>query len=613
MAPNLIGPGRLLQCNVVDCRPPAPAPARNPIPQQAQSIEYMAKDYDSFLRGMLDLIPSRLPGWKTRTEADLAMALLELFAYMGDTLSYYQDRVANEGFLRTALEYESVRRLLSLIDYQIKPGMAAKALLEIEVKPAKSKAILKNFAVTTKSTDKQAPVVFEAIEERVVYEQLNHVSLHADVPSRATQAILNQELDLLLAPGSWVRLESPTNNEWAQLVAPIVADHVLNTTTVHFNSPVNGNYEAATTSINGNGVAVSHGQSQKQNATGTGLPNQRVALNFAPLTYVQAADGQIQSSLVVEVANKPWLQVEDFIDSGPTDLHYTLTRDNFGFATANFGTGQQGRRPEQDEPIEVRYRSGIGEAGMVASGTLTEFEDLDDAINTVTNPDPSFGARDADNLAEAKLLGPRKIYHQNRAVTAQDYANALLEGVPLGMSIIKPLHAKAQFLWTGSWNSVVVSVDFADRLRLAGLPERREALENALEARKLAGYDVQVEDARYAAMNIGLVANIKPEYFVRQVRQKVEEAIGPLGFFAPSRFGFGDSVRLSDLYSAILAVPGVRYVAVHHFKRLGDRYPDHSKDGIIDVGPLEIARCDNDPAHPENGVIYVRICGGKES
>ena len=136
--------------------------------------------------------------------------------------------------------------------------------------------------------------------------------------------------------------------------------------------------------------------------------------------------------------------------------------------------------------------------------------------------------------------------------------------------------------------------------------------ESALQAKKLAGFDVQVEDAKYAPMHIALVVHVKPEFFVRQVRQAVEAVAGPLGFFAPSHFGFGDAVRLSDLYSAVLSVQGVQYITVSRFKRLGDRYPDHSKDGVIDVGPLEIARCDNDLAHPENGIFYVRTCGGKE-
>ena len=66
---------------------------------------------------------------------------------------------------------------------------------------------------------------------------------------------------------------------------------VLHTTTINFTAPLKGHYEAATAQINGNGVVAGHGERHDQAATGTGLPNQQVALDFAPLTYVQTAGG----------------------------------------------------------------------------------------------------------------------------------------------------------------------------------------------------------------------------------------------------------------------------------------------------------------------------------
>ena len=53
-------------------------------------------------------------------------------------------------------------------------------------------------------------------------------------------------------------------------------------------------------------------------------------------------------------------------------------------------------------------------------------------------------------------------------------------------------------------------------------------------------------------------------------------------------------------------------MAVRRFKRLGDRYPDREAEGAITVDPLEIVRCDGDPARPEHGVLVVRTCAGKE-
>jgi predicted phage baseplate assembly protein len=387
---------------------------------------------------------------------------------------------------------------------------------------------------------------------------------------------------------------------------------------VNFSATLKGTYAAATTHINGNGVIASHGESHQQTSLGTGAPNQQLALDFALLTYVASADGAAISSLSVTIAGKVWQVVEDFIDSGPNDFHYTQTQDNEGSVTVNFGNGAQGRMPDVDALIDVRYRTGIGERGMVAANSLTKFQDPDGALVSnpsvpypVINPEPSFGAKNPTDLMEAKLLAPRTLRKQNRAVTPQDYADALLDGVSLQGVAIKPIHAKAQFVWTGSWTSVIASVDFADRQPLASVPARRRALEDLLAVRKLAGFDVQVEDARYAPLNIELVLHIKPDHFARQVREQVESVIGTRGFFAPAQFDFGQPVRLSDLYSQVLVVEGVQYLTVNRFKRLGDRYPDHAKDGVIDIGPLEIARCDNDPAHPENGVLYLRTCGGK--
>src|SRR5713226_8224110 len=105
-----------------DCRPREICP---PLILNQPVIDYMAKDYASFRQALLDLIPTLKPSWTERHEADIGMALLELLAYTGDQLSYYQDAVSNELFLRTARQRISVRRLVRLIDYQMHDGASA--------------------------------------------------------------------------------------------------------------------------------------------------------------------------------------------------------------------------------------------------------------------------------------------------------------------------------------------------------------------------------------------------------------------------------------------------------------------------------------------------------
>ena len=97
-------------------------------------IDYMARDYDSLLQSMREQIPTKLPEWTDYTsEADFGDVLLELFAHMGDILSYYQDRIANESFLSTAQTRRSIIDHLRLIGYRLSTASAAAAQLMLSV------------------------------------------------------------------------------------------------------------------------------------------------------------------------------------------------------------------------------------------------------------------------------------------------------------------------------------------------------------------------------------------------------------------------------------------------------------------------------------------------
>jgi hypothetical protein len=65
----------------------------------------------------------------TRDESDPAIALLDAWAMVGDVLTFYQERFANEGFLITATERRSVLELARLIGYRLRPGVAASVFL----------------------------------------------------------------------------------------------------------------------------------------------------------------------------------------------------------------------------------------------------------------------------------------------------------------------------------------------------------------------------------------------------------------------------------------------------------------------------------------------------
>lgn len=97
----------------------------------APNIDYLAKDFSSFRQLILDRLSVLMPDWTERHVPDIGITLVELFAYVGDHLSYFQDAVATEAYLATARQRISVRRHARLVDYRLHEGCNARAWVAI--------------------------------------------------------------------------------------------------------------------------------------------------------------------------------------------------------------------------------------------------------------------------------------------------------------------------------------------------------------------------------------------------------------------------------------------------------------------------------------------------
>lgn len=114
----------------LDCLQPQSCP---PEPMDEPALDYLAKDYATFRRLALDRMALLAPDWRERHVPDVAVTLVELLAYVGDHLSYYQDAVATEAYLDTARRRVSVRRHGRLVDYTLGEGCNARAFVVLEV------------------------------------------------------------------------------------------------------------------------------------------------------------------------------------------------------------------------------------------------------------------------------------------------------------------------------------------------------------------------------------------------------------------------------------------------------------------------------------------------
>lgn len=105
------------------------------------AIVYRAGTHFTFLEAMKSRLADQpvLRGLSKRDGADFSIALLDAWAMVADVLTFYQERIANEGYLRTATERMSILELARLIGYELRPGVASSVYLSYTIDTDRSK------------------------------------------------------------------------------------------------------------------------------------------------------------------------------------------------------------------------------------------------------------------------------------------------------------------------------------------------------------------------------------------------------------------------------------------------------------------------------------------
>jgi hypothetical protein len=177
-------------------------------------IDYLSKDYASFRQLMLDHLALRVPAWKEPSEADLGNVLVEILAYAGDYLSYYQDAVATEAYPGTARMRSSIKRHVRMLDYILHEGCNARVWVQVQVSEALTlpaatplltavESMLTMVTIPPNSSAyisalQQQARVFETLHPVALFPTHNEIALYAEegvetsLPAGATSALLCQ-------------------------------------------------------------------------------------------------------------------------------------------------------------------------------------------------------------------------------------------------------------------------------------------------------------------------------------------------------------------------------------------------------------------------------------
>ena len=237
------------------CQDPTPhTPEARANPPGQSALSYRAGTHASFKAAMKAALSRQIPleGLTTRSDDDPAIALLDAASTMLDVLTFYQERIANEGFLRTATERLSLLEMARSIGYELRPGVAASAHLafELETAPGSAPGLTLEAGVRAQSIPGpgEQPQTFETIEKIEARGEWNSLQPQISLPFRPTRATRSVTLqgastnlksgDFLLVVGD-ERLKDLGSEQWDfRRIQSIQVDPQANLTQVTFDAPL---------------------------------------------------------------------------------------------------------------------------------------------------------------------------------------------------------------------------------------------------------------------------------------------------------------------------------------------------------------------------------------
>lgn len=132
------------------------------------TLKYRVGTHSQFKTSMIASISQQeaLQNLRTREDDDLVIAIFDAWATVADVLTFYQERIANEGLLRTATERRSLLELARSVGYELRPGVAASTFLAFTVEDTvESTAVDEGTKVQSLPGEGETPQVFETVEE----------------------------------------------------------------------------------------------------------------------------------------------------------------------------------------------------------------------------------------------------------------------------------------------------------------------------------------------------------------------------------------------------------------------------------------------------------------
>lgn len=465
-------------------------------------IDYTSRDYTSLITDLTNLVNVRTNNaWTADDPNDLGTVLLESFAYMGDIMSYYIDRLANEQSIDTAARRKTLVDIGRLFGYRVSGPT-----------PASVNVVFTN--VSDISLD--IPVGTQVLAS-LLYG--NYTEVYFETTQAAVQLAAGDSVTLTCVEGKTVNTDRPD-------LISVETNKPLPTSLGISNGLINQKYDLFDSGVVDNSIVVYVGQAE----------------SFTPWTFV-----------------------DTLAEFGPTSLVFTTTIDEYGVTSIIFGDGVNGAIPPVNQTISALYRVSVGLSGNLAANTIEEVtfipgNNVPEAVSylSVSNPAASFGGADGDDSSQIRKKVKAAIAARRRAVTLKDYESLALQVARVGrVKAISEVYTSVT-IYMQSQNDGSVTPGLVSGTPTNSWLDTADNIVTYLEEKIPVGTTVTVSHPTYVDIYLTLDVTVGNSYKNSDIEKAIRKAIiNPGGLLAYETIDFGKDVSYSAIVATAYGVDGV--------------------------------------------------------
>ena len=497
--------------------------------RKSDLIDYTAQDFYSLKETLLNYIRAVLPlDYSNFVESDSGVEFAELVAYIGAIIHNKIDLVANNLYIDTALNSNSLRRLLNLLGIDMKGPTGAKASGLVSL----NSALVSGESVTIPKTDRE--IVISGRDGNPINFTLYKVRT-------------NGGIDL---QGDSISLDFSESTNGLTFSSLVLLEGVLKSQSGSFST---------TQSIQ---------------------------------TFDITDRSILEGSIVVSGVDGIFEETKNiYLASGTDDLVFQKIYKDDNSATLVFGDGVNAKSPTVGSDYVVYYRTGGGTRGNVVKNAINKSVTLTITGGgggtvgaTITNPTAAAGGFEAETADHAKRYYPGVFAAQYRAVTGEDYAALANAFVGTAGTTAKALPV----LRSNSAAANIIDIYVLSKATDTQLQRASFAFKNELYS-YLDGYRMLTDEIVIldgVVRTIDLVCTIfidkNRERFEEELKRKVATSIQQ--FFNVDNRDFGQKLDLGELLSWVIKVPEVRFFKVDNLD--SDIFVNFNE--IIQLNNLEI-------------------------